>query len=247
MHPLDSAWEKFNRGELRAREISDLVGGFAKTKPYTVVEKIEDETGDKLFVVDGKPADPPLSISTTLGEVLYNLRSSLDHVAWQLVIANGKQPIEKTSAFPLIDDPIKWDERFTRNKVSRMSDYARTLVKSVQPCFGSNPHTNEWLSWLEDLTNIDKHRHLNLVVAGVGGVMGIPPGAFVHNGPIDDGTVMARFPKAYAHMQIDGWFYEVALSEGPAIGETITSLTSALRLVTSNMLKLFGGFFPPRP
>jgi hypothetical protein len=184
-----------------------------------------------------------------LGEVLYNLRSCLDRLAWQLVIANGHPVPSNYTAFPLIDDPDKWTQRFTTQKVKWMSDRARALIKSVQPCFGVNPVTNEWLSWLENLTNIDKHRHLNAVTAGLAGAFFspmMPPGTFVYEGGANEGTILARVPKAYPDVNLSSYFQEVALSEGPAADEGITLVTSALRSVTESTLRLFAGFFPPR-
>jgi hypothetical protein len=40
---------------------------------------------------------PPLPLSVLLGVFLHNLRSSLDHIAWQLVLDNGGTPVKKTS------------------------------------------------------------------------------------------------------------------------------------------------------
>jgi hypothetical protein len=76
--------------------------------------------------------------------------------------------------------------------------------------------------------------------------MSLPAGSFVHNGVVDDGTILARLPRPHSDAHLTGYFVEVALSEGPAAGETITSLTSALRLVTGETLRMFGGFFPAR-
>ena len=47
------------------------------------------------------PKPVPLEISFMAGDVVYNLRSTLDHLAWQLALAiDPRAPV-----FPLEDDP----------------------------------------------------------------------------------------------------------------------------------------------
>src|SRR6267378_798859 len=45
--------------------------------------------------------EPPPRLSVILGDCLHNLRSALDHIAWQLVLANGEKPGRDT-AFPIL-------------------------------------------------------------------------------------------------------------------------------------------------
>jgi hypothetical protein len=43
------------------------------------------------------PDAPPVhKWGLVVGDVLHNLRSALDHLAWQLVLANGKSPTSRT-------------------------------------------------------------------------------------------------------------------------------------------------------
>jgi hypothetical protein len=76
---------------------------------------------------------------------------------------------------------------------------------------------------------------------------GVSAGAFVHEGVLQDGTILARFPEPNSSVQLTGYFVEVALSEGPTAGDAITVVTTRSRMVTEKLLKQFGRFFPGAP
>ena len=44
-----------------------------------------------------------------LGEILYDLRSSLDHLVWQLVLANGQTP-GRHNEFLITTDHQSWQQ-----------------------------------------------------------------------------------------------------------------------------------------
>lgn len=72
-----------------------------------------DVVADRLncrYTVTAHVPAPPLAIAVMFGEVLHNLRSSLDHVARLLVLSDGRVPVDKSphaTAFPILLKPPK--------------------------------------------------------------------------------------------------------------------------------------------
>ena len=111
----------------------------------------------------GWGSDEPDTIydyAVAVGEVGYNLRSGLDHLVWQLVLANGQTPGTWT------EFPTFWEESSYRKAAERklrgLTHGQLQTVAGLQPfrdVNGIGPH----LRMLHAICNIDKHRHLNVV------------------------------------------------------------------------------------
>src|SRR5881396_2019221 len=56
-----------------------------------IIRERDEQRSEHIFRLDRVPAVPPL-LSAIIGDAIHNLRVSLDHLAWQLVIATGKTP-----------------------------------------------------------------------------------------------------------------------------------------------------------
>ena len=98
-------------------------------------------------------ADVPPILSIIAGEAIYNLRSALDYLAYELVFLSKGAYFEK-SQFPIDDDPAKIP-RFSAETLARLRPCDRTAIETLQPYNGC-----EWTSKLRDLSNPDKHRRL---------------------------------------------------------------------------------------
>ena len=98
--------------------------------------------------------------SVMVGEVAYNLRSSLDHLVWQLVLANGCDPK------PSNEFPVFWEEdryrKAVKTKLRGVAERHRQMIADVQP-FRPESLVGPHLRMLHAICNIDKHRHLNAV------------------------------------------------------------------------------------
>jgi hypothetical protein len=112
--------------------------------------------------------EPPPRLSVILGDCVHNLRSFLDHIAWQLVLANDETPDEKTS-FPIWDRPPR-DGTFRPPSCRGMSNDALALVERMQPYHEQDRAPEHVLSFIRELSNTDKHRTLNLTAASLKGI-----------------------------------------------------------------------------
>jgi hypothetical protein len=71
---------------------------------YRFVFEYDAETQRHVYTVHDVPAIPP-GWSVMVGDILYNLRSALDHLAWQLVLRDGGDPGDRTH-FPVRPSPF---------------------------------------------------------------------------------------------------------------------------------------------
>ena len=119
------------------------------------VFRVEDDlqAGEKVYCVDFR-TPIPYDIPLIIGDVIHNLRSSLDHLAWQLVEANGGTPTKQTY-FPIYSDAARFQAESVR-KLHGMSAAVVKLIEAVQPYHSAYQN----LRALSDLDNWDKHRLL---------------------------------------------------------------------------------------
>ncbi len=144
------------------REIKGLVDSY----PYKIGYEYKRQSFEHIWTLQNSPPQIPKRINIIIGDVVYNFRSALDHLAWQLVIANGETPTNRTMF------PIYWGDRsadYENAKESRLkgiSEAAMAIIDRLQPCKGGH----SYLGTLDSLSNIDKHRHLTVIVAVVQGI-----------------------------------------------------------------------------
>ena len=140
----------------RARKhLQGLAEDLLAVEKHTIVEK---ESGSFKTV----PMLPWGVIAAT-GDIVHNLRSALDHLAWQLVCVGtpGMEPTRQVG-FPIAIDADTYNTEKTA-KVNGMSEDAKEKIDRLQPYKGGDD--NLWR--IHELDNIDKHRTLLTVAYDV--------------------------------------------------------------------------------
>jgi hypothetical protein len=141
-------------------------------------------------------AEPPSSLGATIGDVLHNLRSALDAVAWDACKRAGvltpKQ--EKRVYFPLDTDPAKWTET-AADKLPNLTASHVEVFEQLQPWYWdeqARKHGVEVVSTAERhalarlnrLAKDDRHRVPHPVLARAGDTwLGTPEGVKVRIRP----------------------------------------------------------------
>lgn len=161
-----SAKAKLARAAKHLRAIKKRIAVYAKTKPHRIVKKAK---GKKKLNV---PTSPPIEISIMAGEMIYQMRSALDHLVFDLIkknpnIASIDPDWEENCQFPMrvrlpknSTLPLN-KSAFTRD-LPGIADTPFAFIESVQPYYDVGA-VNNALLFLRHLSNIDKHRHLNLL------------------------------------------------------------------------------------
>ena len=95
------------------------------------------------------------------GDLLQNVRSTLDYLMWELVIANKQEPDDK-NAFPVCIRPKVFKEA-SKVRLRGVHPDAIAIVESLQPYhFGEGNESESSLFVLDKLTTIQKHRTILL-------------------------------------------------------------------------------------
>jgi len=97
---------------------------------------------------------PPI-FGVLVGETIYNLRSALDYIIYELAILDS-QSIQEGTQFPIEDSPDGWKRH--RNYLKGLSITHKTSINHLQPYRGC-----KWTGLLRNLSNPDKHKTLTTV------------------------------------------------------------------------------------
>ncbi len=169
---LEAVGLKLKRAADHIKEINPLVVAYAAGVLHEVVPDAEGK--DTVHVREL----PPTEISILAGEVLYQLRSALDYLAFDLVMLNPRKivlprDLEKNCCFPLWLSVPKKQPVYNcfEHILPGISKPAFAFIEGVQPYHAGNFgifEISNVLRLLAQLSNVDKHRHLNLTPINIG-------------------------------------------------------------------------------
>jgi hypothetical protein len=263
---LSDVLARIDRARYHSESLRDILPRRGETICYPLSRKTNIEGRDYSFYIgDIEPIHPDVPIIT--GECLFNLRSALDHLVYQLHVRRyrGNVPVKvaERSAFPILDKPRlkkrggtarlpteKW------NEIGTLGARQRTAIEFLQPYHRRNDRDHFQRLALADvnrLCNIDKHRHLHVVTAATEArvVPNYPPecgfrqhGEFSRS--LESGAEVERWtftqppPKMEMHL---GLYVAVGLSEGQFF-MPLPLLCEVLINRTQRVIDRFAGLFP---
>jgi hypothetical protein len=247
---------------MHLRQLQKLIKAFLDSKPYTLeVAPVPGGEEYNNWHIYASQVDPiPQEIGLVAGDFLTNLRASLDHLAWELVLANGGVPNEHT-AFPIKDRHPRTPGSGQPAKLKiagGVSAAALAKVEATQPYQtpdGGTPHEDRlWI--LERLVGIDKHRHLLLTITGyetvaltVRGIIEDPHPVPVQNIPLEQGTSLSTIAFGITapekvEMQADLSTAIFLRQSEPGGGQALTVvLRSLLERVRDEVVPTFSGLW----
>jgi hypothetical protein len=144
---------KLDRGDDHLHELRAQIDAFFTAEPFAI-ERTEEPDGPVEFRARVRE-QPPVRLSTIIGDAIHNLRAALDLLAGQLVEAGGKTPTRDTH-FPIAKTRRKFREELA-TALAGASDPALDEVRAIEP-YRSGKGTSLWL--LHHLDIVDKHRLL---------------------------------------------------------------------------------------
>ncbi len=157
---LTGALGKLDRAAEHVRCLVGEVDAFQNDNPLRTFAEFE---GGRDFLVKVRvPQTPDLRWGVMLGDAVHNLRSALDHAAWELVQRNvraGFKPAltekqERSIQYPIGDDRARFDAApILRFLTTRQIALLRRYQPYRRPWPEASPLSE--LAWLD---NTDKHR-----------------------------------------------------------------------------------------
>jgi hypothetical protein len=132
---------------------------FQKTNTYHITTEEDLEGQWYLIRAHFSQDERVFTCALIAADFIHNLRASLDHLAWQLAYLSGHVPTREI-CFPICErDSVDTQIRIAKSTYG-MPDAAVMLIKSFQPYKYGDAYKSAYLWRINDLCNIDKHRHL---------------------------------------------------------------------------------------
>ncbi|MDD9177033.1 hypothetical protein PVK63_19465 [Aliivibrio sp. S2TY2] len=188
---------KIVRAKSHIRELENQMVDYIKLKPFKVVVESEEGNASHLWTLRVKH-DIPMIFSAIIGDVIHNLRASLDLLATELVEHAGEDA--KNVYFPFGNDSDGLEKMIKKRRIDKAGEGVVDIVRELKPYTGGN----KLLRSLHDLDITDKHKSLvpvahyagikNFQMSGTSGPMLTIQN--LHCGPIRDGMVLMSLPPA---------------------------------------------------
>ena len=151
---LDSIRVKALRAKDHLRCLEAETHAYLASNPYVIGTKRDPHTRRLVYFISSVQPTPA-TLSTVLGDAIHNLRSALDHLAYQLVsIGTGTTPSSHVY-FPIADDAAKYNKNRTKQLCGARPE-AILAIDALTPYRVGN----DVLWKLHKLDVIDKHRAL---------------------------------------------------------------------------------------
>ena len=173
---IDIAREKVIWAKGKREALNGCLSEYLEGNPYRFIPGPDGK--NKLDITQ----HPPVKVPIIVGEMLYQFRSALDHLFFDLVKRNHGKGLPPTGwetdcYFPLrtmlpkghASPPIPRSD-YKRSTRDALTDEAFAFIEGIQPYYSSFDRRREpqLLRMLAKLSNIDKHRRLNTTILTVG-------------------------------------------------------------------------------
>jgi hypothetical protein len=168
--PIDRIRAKITRAKQHINDFQLAARAFTETNPYAISMKEDQKAGQRIFYIE-KADCVPDSLTAIAADVIQNLRSPLDHIAYQLVLhfRGGTEP-DWTVYYPISGSAAHYPS--TRGgKIKSVPQDVIDAIDATQPYRGGKGHA---LWQLNELNKPDKHESLLSVGAFYHGVDFMP-------------------------------------------------------------------------
>jgi len=254
MASLDSVQYKIYRAAEHIKSLEPELQQYFESNPGKMVREPNTPADEVVFTF--KPKAPlPARFGLIIGDCLQNLRSSLDYLVWELVLAAKNQP-GKHNMFPICDSREFFERAVTKsNRLLGVHPDAIAEIDALQPYHLGQDFKKAILWALDELTNINKHRRILLtnLMAGKGGRENIVEKdgqLWYESGPgptpvFDSDTKFGPYPIIDGQVRVDTQFVAVmAFGEGTAKGMEVSLCMNEWAIYVKNKLvPKFESFF----
>jgi hypothetical protein len=155
--PMDAVRQKIARSAEHLKAATQEIQKYIDEKPGDVVGEPEPNSNRPVLKFVAKPV--PDLIPVIIGDAIQNLRSALDYLVWELVIAANGSPGDK-HMFPISDTLDSFNNQITRGRLDGLPADAITKIQGLQPYHLGKDAEQHLLRVLDTLCNINKHRRI---------------------------------------------------------------------------------------
>lgn len=166
-HPFAGISEKLKRSDENIANLNSEIRIFFEASMYPVLPPSDSkEWQDAINYHRDLPI--PKRFSVLSGEIIHQLRSCLDHIAWHFSSAQYRIDAENAIEFPVLrEKPVTKDEnhRFERKIKGITKSSVLSLIHGMQPYQRGSDAEDDPVCIVHDMDRFDKHRELAIVAA----------------------------------------------------------------------------------
>jgi len=165
MADLSGVLAKLDRAEEHRLEFDHLVEEYVGGGPYTIYSQYDPQTGWHTLRWQALREPPLERLALVFGDMISNLRTTLDYLVWQLVLAAGLRPGRRTS-FPVVRRAKDWGVQ-SRTALRGVEERWVDEIESRQPFRRPERPSVHPLAILDHVNNLNKHRFLPVALLSV--------------------------------------------------------------------------------
>jgi hypothetical protein len=165
MADLSGVLAKLDRAEEHRLEFDHLVEEYVGGEPYTIYSEYDPQTGWHTLRWQALREPPLERLALVFGDMISNLRTTLDYLAWQLVLATGNRPGRRTG-FPVVRRAKDWEVQ-SRTTLRGVGQQWLAEIESRQPYHRPERPSIHPLAILDHVNNLNKHRFLPAALVSV--------------------------------------------------------------------------------
>ena len=162
---LEGVYAKVERAHSQLRSLESDLGKYCDQQRLMIVHRRESDR--QIWVFVGETPRVPVEFSVRIGEIVHNLRSALNHLVWQLVIANG-ETTDRRNEYPIFREEHRYENE-SKRKLRGVEPHGKSMIRSYQP-YQVHGGIGSQLWLLHVMSTNDKHRHLNITTAIANGM-----------------------------------------------------------------------------
>jgi hypothetical protein len=160
--PMDNVLQKIARSAEHLKSATEEIQQHINDKPGDVIGELEPNSNRPVLKFVAKPV--PDAIPIIIGDAIQNLRSALDYLVWELVIAANGSPGYQ-HMFPICDTLDAFNQQIARKRLDGVPPDAITEIQGLQPYHLGTDAERHLLRVLDTLCNINKHRRILMLAS----------------------------------------------------------------------------------
>jgi len=204
MPSLDGPRFKCERAKEHLDNLTAEIAAYYSRKPYALIRDVHPDGPARQVLRWKVHEEPPIRLGVILGDAVHNMRSGLDHLAFQLALIDYPTLTpdeERRIEFPIYKDIREFNSRGLP-RIQKVPSRAQDEIEALQP-YHRGHDADAHLLWLLHVADIiDKHRQIVPRRPAHKLLIRIEGKDFLITGPFNDGDVVGFISKR-AHSKQD--------------------------------------------
>lgn len=218
---------KLQRASEHFNAFNEALDWWLKDNPYRITEQI-DAHANRTEIVVVADRQPPERLSLMLGDAVQNFRSGLDYIVGDLARRNSgghlMPRVESDLQFPITTSRSKFKGAVRQARLGLVAGRPAAHIQRMQPYRRGQDPLKHPLWLLHQLSNIDKHRRIPLLMSVVQSVQF--DNIYVHSansfeigggGPFEHKAVLASYSPADAKVDVNFGAVQVGVALGKGL------------------------------